>query len=125
MMERDMTRIGFVAAAIVISFATAASAHPRLKAAGPAPGGTVAQSPKALRIQFSEPIELAFSSVDVTNAKGEMQPVGDPALSPNDKAQLIVPLKGSLAPGKYTVVWHAVGDDTHHVDGKYTFIVGK
>ena len=28
-----------------------------------------------------------------------------------------------LAPGKYTVAWHAVGDDTHKVDGKYSFEV--
>ena len=36
---------------------------------------------------------------------------------------MIVPVTGELKPGKYTVAWHAVGDDTHHVEGKYNFEV--
>ena len=32
-------------------------------------------------------------------------------------------INGELKPGKYTVAWHAVGDDTHHVEGKYNFEV--
>ena len=41
-----------------ISLASAADAHPQLKAAGPAPGSVVKDSPKALRIQFNEGIVL-------------------------------------------------------------------
>jgi methionine-rich copper-binding protein CopC len=118
-----MTRTGILAAVAVLSLATAASAHPQVKSAGPAPGSAVTGSPKALRIQFNEGIELAFSGVEVTNGKGEKQATGTASLAPNDKAQLIVPLTGTLAPGKYTVAWHAVGDDTHKVEGKYNFEV--
>jgi methionine-rich copper-binding protein CopC len=49
--------------------------------------------------------------------------VGEASLDAKDSKQLIVPLKAELAPGKYTVAWHAVGDDTHKVDGKYSFEV--
>ena len=66
---------------------------------------------------------LGFSGIEVTNAAGQKQPVGDASLNPKDKNQLIVPLTAELAPGKYTVAWHAVGDDTHKVDGKYSFEV--
>lgn len=118
-----MTRFGTLVAVAALSLATAANAHPQVKAAGRAPGSVVNSSPKALRIQFNEAIEIAFSGVDVTNEKGEKQPTGAATTAANDKAQLIVPLTGTLAPGKYTVVWHAVGDDTHHVDGKYSFEV--
>ena len=118
-----MKRTGILAIAVVTSFATAVSAHPHLKAAGPAPASIVNVSPAALRLQFNEPVELAFSGVEVTNAKGEKQSVGKAKTVANDKAQLIVPLNGTLAPGKYTVAWHAVGDDTHHVNGSYTFSV--
>jgi copper resistance protein C len=118
-----MTRIiGMVALAAAL-FASAADAHPQLKAAGPAPGSVVKASPKALRIQFNEGVVLGFSGIEVTNAAGEKQPVGEASLGPNDSKQLIVPLKAELAPGKYTVAWHAVGDDTHKVDGKYSFEV--
>src|SRR6267378_384427 len=102
--------VGMVAILAALSFVSVADAHPQLKAAGPAPGSVVKASPKALRIQFNEGVVLAFSSVEVTNAAGQKQPVGDASLDAKDSKQLIVPLKAELAPGKYTVAWHAVGD---------------
>src|SRR6185437_10491015 len=102
--------LAIAAASLLLS---AAGAHPRLKAAGPAPGSIVTASPKAIRIQFSEAVELAFSGIELKSAEGKAQPVGTPTLGAKDKAQLIVPVNGELAPGKYTVSWHAVGDDTH------------
>jgi len=116
-------RIGILAAVAAFAFVSLADAHPQLKAAGPAPGSVVNASPKALRIQFNEAIEVGFSGMEVTNEKGEKQGTGTASAAPNDKAQLIVPLTGTLAPGKYTVVWHAVGDDTHRVEGRYNFEV--
>src|SRR6195256_4530949 len=115
--------IGMVAVLATLAVASAADAHPQLKPAGPAPGSVVKASPKALRIQFNEGIVLGFSGIEVTDAAGKKQPVGEASLSPTDKNQLIVPLTGELTPGKYTVAWHAVGDDTHKVDGKYNFEV--
>jgi len=116
-------RIVMAAALAAMFAASAADAHPQVKAAGPAPGSVVNASPKALRIQFNEAIEIGFSGVEVTNEKGEKQATGKATNAPNDKAQLIVPINGELKPGKYTVAWHAVGDDTHHVEGKYNFEV--
>jgi len=104
---------------------SAADAHPRLKAAGPAPGSVVTASPKAIRIQFSEAVELAFSGIELKNAEGKAQPVGTPTLDAKDKAQLIVPVNGQLTPGKYTVSWHAVGDDTHKQEGSFNFELKK
>jgi methionine-rich copper-binding protein CopC len=120
-----MNRLRIVTAIAAMSIATVVSAHPHVKSAGPAPGSVVKSSPAALQIRFNEPVELAFSGVYVTNATGRKQPVGEVKTAANDKTQLIVPLKGRLAPGKYTVVWHAIGDDTHHVQGSYTFTVAK
>jgi copper resistance protein C len=116
-------KFGAFAMAAALSLAPTSDAHPQLKSAGPAPGSVVKASPKALRIQFNEGIVLGFSGIEVTNAAGQKQPVGDASLNPTDKNQLIVPLTAELAPGKYTVAWHAVGDDTHKVDGKYSFEV--
>src|SRR3982074_3109260 len=96
-----------------------ADAHPQLKAAGPTPGSLVKASPKALRIQFNEGIVLGFSGVEITDASGKKQPIGKATLAPKDNKQLIVPLKTELASGKYNVTWHAVGDDTHKVQGRY------
>jgi methionine-rich copper-binding protein CopC len=116
-------KTAMLAVAATLGTISLASAHAQLKAAGPAPGSIVTTSPKALRIQFNEAIEIGFSGVDVTNAKGEKIPTGAATTAANDKAQLIVPLTGELAPGKYTVAWHAVGDDTHRTEGRYNFEV--
>lgn len=109
--------------AATLAFTNHAGAHAHLESAGPAPGSVVKASPKALRIQFNEEVTPGFSGMDVTNAKGEKQATGAASVSPTDKKQLIVPLNAELAPGKYTVVWHAVGGDTHRVEGRYTFEV--
>lgn len=116
------TALAIAAAGLLFSVA---DAHPRLKAAGPAPGSVVSTSPKAIRIQFSEAVELAFSGIELKNAEGKSQPVGTPTLAAKDKAQLIVPVNSELAPGKYTVSWHAVGDDTHKQEGSFNFELKK
>jgi methionine-rich copper-binding protein CopC len=118
-----MSKVGLFSTIAVLAFAATANAHPQLKAAGPAPGSVVTASPKALRIQFNEGITLAFSGVDLINEKGQKVMTGAASTAAKDKAQLIVPLKSKLTPGKYTVAWHAVGDDTHRVQGKYQFSV--
>ena len=117
-----MKRIAFAALAFA-AISTSAFAHPHVTAAGPAPGSTVKDSPKAIRIQFSEGVVIGFTGLELTNAAGQKQSTGDAALNPKDSKQLIVPVNGTLAPGKYTVTWHAVGDDTHHVEGKFNFEV--
>jgi methionine-rich copper-binding protein CopC len=112
------TKIAF---ALLLSLAALpALAHPRLTAAGPIPGSVVKAAPKNIRIQFSEAIEQAFSGLTLKNAKGEAQGVGTPALNAEKKV-MTVPVTGDLLPGKYTVEWHALGDDTHPQKGKYVF----
>ena len=108
-------------AAVAAFAAGSAIAHPQVKAAGPAPGSVVKTSPKAIRIQFNEAVVLNFSGIELTDASGQKHDTGAASLSANDKKELIVPVSGELAPGKYTVAWHAVGDDTHHVEGKFNF----
>jgi len=118
-------KVGLLSIAAAGMFISAASAHAVLKQAVPAPGSVVTTSPKAIRIQFNEAVELAFTGIELKNAAGEMQKVGSAALNPKDKAQLIVPVNGELAPGKYTVSWHAVGDDTHKTEGSFNFELKK
>ena len=64
----------------------------------------------------------AFSGLDLKDAGGKAVPLG-PAVSSTDSKVLAAPVKAQLGPGVYTVSWHVVGDDTHHVAGHYTFQV--
>jgi copper resistance protein C len=116
-------RIGLYAAVAATALAGVAAAHPHLKSAGPAPGSVVKTSPKAVRILFTEDLEVALSGIEVKNKAGEVQKTGKASLHPQDKKQLIVPLDGELAPGMYTVNWHVVGADTHPQKGHFDFQV--
>jgi methionine-rich copper-binding protein CopC len=101
----------------------AALAHARLARADPPAGGAVRESPKALRLTFSEPLVLSFSKVQVADAAGHAVATGAAVLDPRDKRVLVEPLKASLGPGLYTVRWRAVSADTHRTEGSYAFRV--
>lgn len=109
----------FAAPAAIL--ASAAIAHPLPRAATPAPNAVLAVSPPEIRITFSEGLVPAFSGLELKDASGKAAPIGPASVNPKDNKQLAAPVTASLGPGTYTVYWHAVGDDTHHVSGHYSF----
>ncbi len=111
-----------VAAVLAISTGTSL-AHPLPKSATPKPNAVLATSPAEIRIGFSEGLVLAFSGIELDDQTGNAIPVGDATLNPNDDRDLGVSIKTTLTAGTYTVKWHVVGDDTHHVAGHYSFQV--
>ena len=95
------------------------SAHAMLEKAQPAAGSVVHGSPSTLRLEFSEPLEPAFSAVTVTDNGGQSVASGAAAIA---QSTMSVPLK-SLRAGQYRVSWHAVSVDKHRTEGSYTFRV--
>ena len=104
-----------------LSDAGPAFAHALLQSAVPPVGGTVAP-PAEIRLTFSEGVEPKFSGVALTGAGGAV-PVGPASVAPDDDKVMIVKLGQTLAPGTYTVKWHAVSVDTHHTQGTFDFTV--
>ena len=114
---------------IVIIFAASigfivepAFAHPKLMATVPA-ADVQAQPPQEIRLSFSEALVAKFSGLDLKDQDGKRVETGPAASDPKDGKQLIVPVKATLPPGRYTVEWHAVSEDTHRVKGRYSFEV--
>jgi methionine-rich copper-binding protein CopC len=99
----------------------AAHAHAVLQSANPLVGGTAANAPRDVSLTFSQNIESAFSSVEVTDANGARVDQGKPQISGNT---MRVGLK-SLAQGTYRVRWHVLSVDTHKTEGSFTFRVGQ
>ena len=97
----------------------AAFAHAMLEKAAPAAGAVVHGPPATLRLDFSEPLEPAFSGVTVTDSAGHAVTSSAPAVS---QSAMSVGLK-PLSPGQYRVSWHAVSVDSHRTEGSYIFIV--
>lgn len=112
--------------ALAAGFALLASpawAHAFLKTASPAVGSTVSQAPSQVVINFTEGVIPRFSTITVRNAQGQQVETGKPHLVGGD-THLAVDLK-QLAPGTYTVDWHATATDTHKTDGSFHFTVGS
>ncbi len=99
---------------------TAAQAHAHLDHAVPAAGSTVQTAPRQLVLTFTQDLEPAFSSLDVTDASGGRVDQGKPEISGNT---MRVGLQ-LLPPGMYRVRWHVVSVDTHKTEGDFTFRVG-
>jgi methionine-rich copper-binding protein CopC len=98
----------------------AAHAHAFLDHASPLVGSTVGSAPREVSLTFTQNLETAFSSVQVTDSNGARVDQGKPQISGNT---MRVGLK-SLSPGTYRVRWHALSVDTHKTEGSFTFSVG-
>jgi methionine-rich copper-binding protein CopC len=97
-----------------------AHAHAFLDHASPLVGSTVASAPREVSLTFTQNLEAAFSSVQVTGANGARVDQGKPQISGNT---MRVGLK-SLSQGTYRVRWQALSVDTHKTEGSFTFSVG-
>jgi hypothetical protein len=97
-----------------------ARAHAFLDHASPLVGGTVQSAPHEVSLWFTQSLEPAFSTVQVTDASGGRVDQGKAQVSGN---VMRVGLK-SLAPGSYKVHWHALSVDTHSTEGSFSFHVG-
>lgn len=110
------------ASAAVLGGGARAAAHAELERATPGVGSTVASAPAQVVLQFSEPIEAAFSRVEVTDSAGRRVDKGDGRPDPTDRSRMRVSLQ-PLAPGTYRVNWHVLSSDTHRTEGDFTFTV--
>jgi copper resistance protein C len=100
---------------------SAASAHAFLDHASPLVGSTVAAAPHEVALSFTQNLEPAFSSVEVTDGSGARVDAGKAAVSSNT---MRIGLK-ALGVGTYRVRWHALSVDTHTTEGSFTFHVGS
>jgi methionine-rich copper-binding protein CopC len=101
-----------------------ALAHAFLDHATPAVGSTVRSAPAELRLMFTEPVESAFSTVQVLSAAGARVDRGDMAIDPADRRILHVSLS-ALPPGTYKVIWRVLSVDTHMTMGDFVFHVAS
>lgn len=107
---------------IVLSFALgtgAARAHAFLDHASPLVGSTVRTAPHEVSLSFTQNLEAAFSSVQVTDASGARVDRGKAQISGNTMRVVLQVLK----PGSYHVHWHALSVDTHTTEGSFSFTV--
>ena len=77
-------------------------------------------APHEVVLTFTQNLEAAFSTAQVTDASGARVDQGKAQVS---GSTMTIGLK-SIGPGTYKVHWHALSVDTHSTEGTFTFHVG-
>jgi len=107
-----------IAIALGLGLTAAAYAHTPLKASIPAANATVA-APRTLELTFDGDVRL--TSATLADAGGREKRLDAVPTAVASKFSLAI--HEPLAAGKYTVVWRAVGGDTHIISGEFAFTV--
>ncbi|WGS49312.1 copper homeostasis periplasmic binding protein CopC [Paraburkholderia sp. D15] len=104
--------------------ASSAFAHAHLVSSEPAANAAVA-APAELTMHFTEPLEPAFSRIELADASGKPALPADAPSASVDKGDAKVmhlPLP-PLGAGRYAVHWTAVATDGHRTQGDFSFNV--
>lgn len=107
--------------AFVLLSAGPAGAHAVLLRTEPSPQTTVPAPPDAVRLRFSEPVEVAFGAVRVFDVDGGRVDEGRIETA-DGRRELVVPAR--LPGGTYTVTWRVLSTDGHRISGGFQFYVG-
>jgi copper transport protein len=116
-----MRRLLLVAALALVT-APQASAHAILRHAEPPNGAILLTAPRYVSVTFDSTVRVGPRNAairnDGTNVLG-----GAARIAPGN--QLVIPLRGGLADGDYTVRWSIVSDDGHNEEGVIVFGLGR
>ncbi|MDQ1521494.1 MAG: copper transport protein [Actinomycetota bacterium] len=116
---------GATAIAFVLLTAAPAFAHATFEGSTPSAGSQVSVSPKAIVLRFSEAVTVDRGAIRIVRApKGDTVSIGKYGRENGDSATVSVPLP-NLQKGVYAVVWRVISDDSHPVQGTFTFGVGN
>src|SRR5579863_6458595 len=107
-------------ALLTLAAASTAHAHAFLDHAEPRVGSTTPAAPKEVVLFFSQNLEPAFSSIEVSDANGARVDLGKPKVSATTMRVGVKP----LPPGTYRVRWQVLSVDTHTTEGSFSFHVG-
>lgn len=99
-----------------------AGAHASVVSVSPGAGEVLERSPNVVKVTFSEGIDVTRGGVTAYDGLGERVPVGELRQPAPDR--LILPIRGTLDDGAYIVTWRGVSEDTHSLQGTWTFRVG-
>ena len=118
------SRVVLLLLAAIVATPAYAFFHAILRSAVPAAGATVAESPRELRLTFSEAIELPFTRITVLAGGRDTVVMGRAAHDSSANQIVVVPVTSALKPGSYTVKYRVAGHDGHPMGGSYVFTVG-
>lgn len=129
---KTIRSIATAVAAIAMTTAISAVAHPRLVSSIPAAQASV-QSARQITLRFTERLLPQLTGLEIATAgMSHADHAAHTATAPlpairttfsSDGKILIATFARALPRGAYTVTWHAVSADTHRIQGQFAFTV--
>ena len=111
------------------AFVGIAQAHTRLVSSSPAANATIGKTGQIV-LTFNERVVANFTGATLTmtsmTGKTNHQPMlitGAASAMSADGKTLTLKMRRALTPGRYQLKWHAVGSDTHRMEGTLAFTV--
>ena len=125
-LRRGRLAVAVLAALTALALVAAPTgAHANLVRASPSPGTSVDPAPLVVYAEFSEAIDLGYSSLEVLDVNGQPVTTGPTEADPTSRAAMLVPV-ADLADGTYVVVWRTLSViDGHVIRGSFAFGVGE
>ncbi len=122
-MRRAFAAAAIVAAAVFLS-AGPAGAHAILEGSDPAPETRLDESPAEIALRFDEPVDAELGGVRLFDEEGNRIQLGRPGRVDGDESTVTADVP-ALADGGYVATWRVVSDDSHPVQGAFSFRVGE
>jgi copper transport protein len=117
--------LGGVALAIVLGagpWMGVAGAHASVVEVRPNAAEVLERSPRSIHIWFTEGVNARTGDVVIYDSNGDRVPTG--SLRRPEPDHFALEIDGELADGSYIVTWRGVSEDTHRLQGTWTFQVG-
>lgn len=113
--------VGLLAAMLLTS---PAAAHAVLVRSDPVDNAVLSESPRQVRLWFTEAISDRFSTVELLDVNGVPVRISSIARDPQDATSLVLDLP-ELPPGVYSLSWRVLSEiDAHYTRGLMVFGVG-
>lgn len=113
-----------LALATSVHVGTPARLHTKLLRSEPAADAVVA-APAAIRLWFSEPVNLSLTGLTLTGPNGQVVRTVRATRAEIPDAPVVIAVNQAVPPGAYTVAWRTASGDGHPVKGTFRFTVSS
>lgn len=115
--------VAVVALVPVLWASPAALAHVALRSSDPAANDTVSVSPRSIRLEFTEGVEVRLSRVSLAGVDSIEIPLAPIHAADTTDRVIIADIVPALSTGSYRVRWSVTSRDSHTIRGEYGFSV--
>ena len=112
-----------ISTAAVVALAAPAGAHAVLVQTDPAASQVYSNSPDAVVLRFSEPVQVGLGGIRLFDSNGRRIVTGRPT-HPGGAGTTVSASVPKLKDGTYVATWRVISSDGHPIQNAFTFSVG-